>query len=201
MFKGREWIGVAINAVLVVGGLGALVAEIALHGFSEPGWLALAFVIALPGLFFVVVATLALASWQTPWRVLFRGLEALRFSIPFGGGLVVRGVIQAQVNTPAHIAFYEAAAQLIPVLALVFAVEGRISAATRGARPSLGVLAAVAFGVMAWGEYVSLRVLASGHSTAHDVSLVGWALATAAFYIIVLAIIGPMKDPEPRSSH
>jgi hypothetical protein len=146
---------------------------------------------------FVVVATLALISWQTPWRALYRGLEAFRFTIPFGAGLVVRGVIQAQVNAPAHIAFYVAAAQLIPVLALVFAVEGRISAATRGARPSLGLLAAVAFGVMAWGEYVSLRVLASGHSTAHDVSLVGWALATAAFYIIVLAIIGPIKDPEP----
>ncbi len=35
---------------MVVGGPSALVAELALHGLSEPGWLALGVVVALPGL-------------------------------------------------------------------------------------------------------------------------------------------------------
>ena len=55
---------------------------------------------------------------------------------------------------------------------------------------------AYAFGVMAVGEFFALRVLALGESTKYDVAIVGGSLFTAAAYIVLLAILGPMQEPR-----
>jgi hypothetical protein len=82
------------------------------------------------------------------------------------------------------------------VLALVFAIESRISNTSWGHMPFRGVMAAILLGVMAYSEYVCLRVLATGRSSAADVSRVGWGGSTAALLVLLFAVLGPMRDLE-----
>jgi hypothetical protein len=82
--------------------------------------------------------------------------------------------------------FYEAAAQVLPVLALVAIVEGRAvpaRAARRGAFPHVlyGLL------VMAAGEWLALRTLLRGHANATDKAWVVGALVYAGGSIMVPA--------------
>src|SRR2546425_10766038 len=103
MFRGRRWIGVAINAVILIGGPSALVAELVIHGFSEPWWLAFAFLLALPGLLFLFVAWFALGTSAKLWHGVYKYLDAFRFSLPVGIGLAVRFLVQKRVDAPVPI--------------------------------------------------------------------------------------------------
>jgi uncharacterized membrane protein YeaQ/YmgE (transglycosylase-associated protein family) len=96
---------IADIAIIVVGAL-VLSAELATYGTSVPWLFALACIAAVPGAIALLLMVPRVGSYDEGWRTVFRYLDAFRFSIALGGGLIVRFVLLGEVHSPAREGFY-----------------------------------------------------------------------------------------------
>ena len=88
--------------------------------------------------------------------------------------------------------FYEAAAQLMPLLFVTFLVEGYV-VARRGERAfeqGISILQYVALiFVFVWGEVITLRVLARGHPNPGDQDSVNSALVVGTALLVIPVLL------------
>jgi hypothetical protein len=123
-----------------------------------------------------------------------------RFSVPPLVGTLGFLVLQLTGGLdpkPASQAFYETVAQVIPVVALVLAVEGRFHVAARGQWPFRAVVGIMwAFIAMGAAEVVALHAIAVGRSNRFDLPFVGAALITGFTSILLLVLLGPAASEQ-----
>jgi hypothetical protein len=191
----REWL--ADYVVIAVFGV-ALAAELHSHGTQHPYAIVLISVFLVP---FVVVQWsnfLALTARPSLWRFLLRWLDRLRFSVPLAAGAAAGMAIGESSDRPA-VGFFEASAQLIPLLALVLAVEGRTYALRSGETPGRLILVVYTFAAMGVAEFICLRILAQQEVGRYDLSIVGAVLVTVFVSILLLALLGPIEPARDDS--
>jgi hypothetical protein len=179
------------------------IAELSFHGSRHP--------VALLGslipftLFSILLVhdldVLTASSRRETWDNFFKVLNATRLSLPLLLGWVTVLVVELAVrSTRAAPAFYETVAQVIPVVALVMAVEGRLYAAARQRRPFRPAVTVMwGFLAMAVGETVALYAIAVQRSNQYSLPLVSGALVAGFASILFLALLGPMEIPASQS--
>jgi hypothetical protein len=191
----RNW----LSDFLIIGGLSAALAlELYLYGTSEPWAIALIAAFLLPFAFVQYANLSRLTVHPSLWRFLLRALGRLRFSFPLAAGAAAALAIGEPKALPS-MAFFEAAAQLIPLLALVLAVEGRAYAFGRSESPGRLALVLYTFAAMGIGELFCLRALAFQKVGDHDFALVSGVLVTTFISILFLALLGPVEVKNDAS--
>jgi len=141
----------------------------------------------------ILFALAMVAFWLALLIVLYRpewlrdGVFALSIAA-FGAGVLATNDGQAALR------FYEATAQLVPVVFIALAVEIH---AFRTDRPrsaeDLRPAAVIALALV-YAEYEALRVLASGDAGSGEFNFVVGALAAAAVGIVLPALLGRRPD-------
>lgn len=188
----------------LAGFVAALVGEIHVYGTSEPVVLGL---IAVGIAFFGIpsyVRFMRLVYQPEPLGALYRLIEGFRFSIAALAGVVAVAWIQDEGPVHPDRGVFVAAAEIIPVLAIALAIEGRTVNASRSWWAGRGFLVLATFLVFGWGEYNALAVLAADQPTRDRLAWVGGALAMGFASLVILAVIGPVAalekdDPAGRS--
>jgi hypothetical protein len=189
-FSEREsWLHWLTDLALGLGAAGIIAIEV-LYGVPHP-WLILIVAFLLMPL--VGLHTLNLMTALSKTAVL-TWMERVRFSIPVFFGWVA-GVWIWLAAEPPSVAFFDACAQLIPVLVLVLAIEGRFFAGPRFRAP----LVLVTVAVLGVAEFFSLRAIATERTSIDVFSFVGGALVVAFVSVTLLAILGPLDAP-PQST-
>jgi hypothetical protein len=178
-----------------------LVADLSLEGTKNPLFIVAA-TVPFCILFSLLLFDLAVRTGfiRKPRETTFKLLEAVRFTFPVLVGWLALGTLALTTYSKhASQAFYETVAQVIPVMALVLAVEGRFYTAARKDWPFRWILSwMVAFLAMGLGELVSLLAIASERSRQLDLPIVGATLVTGFVAILFLARLGPIEVTEQR---
>ena len=141
---------------------------------------------------------MARTQMAEPWIPLFLFLDARRLNLSFVAGAATYTYIVHTNGGHGSSDFYRAAGDLIALLTIALAVEARLSASARRAIPFRGVFVLVWFGLVGFGEYTCLRVLASHTATRPDFAVVSGVLVGMGVAIGLLAALGPM--PFERSA-
>jgi hypothetical protein len=169
---------------------------------GEPKYMAVGRVVAL---LLVVVVMPALGAY--PW---FIGLLVVAITLIFAliqarpdivrdlNFLVAIGVFGVAVYAldghHAEKAFYEIAAQVLPVLFLALAVESRLSViGQEETEQRLRLILIYALGI---GEVTSLVVLATGQDGNNSLGYVAGALAAATVSVVTFAVTSGIDDKE-----
>lgn len=185
----RDWLS---DYLVIIGFGSALALELYIYGTSEPWVIAPIAVILLPFVFLQYLNLTRLTGDPSLWRFLLAFLGRVRFSVPLIAGAAA-GLAIGEPSSPPSILFFEAAAQLIALLALVLAVEARAYALGSSENPGRLVLVLYTFAAMGVGEFFCLRVLAFQKVGEHDLALVGGVFVTTFVSILVQALLGPVK--------
>jgi hypothetical protein len=176
-----------------------LVTELIVDGTSDPPAIVAA---AVPFTIFfsllVINIGLLTGFWGAPRQTFFRYLTAVRFSLPLLIGWV--GFLTLDLTSGSDRvsqAFYETVAQVIPVIALVLAVEGRFYVAAHGKWPVRAVFGMLlAFLAMGAGELIALHAVAVESSNRYDMPFVGATLITGFVSILLLVLLGPATSAQ-----
>jgi hypothetical protein len=116
-------------------------------------------------------------------------LRDLNFLVAIG---VFGAVVYALQGHHAETAFYEVAAQVLPVLFLALAVESRLSIIGQNeTEQRLRLVLIYALGI---GEVTSLVVLVTGHDGDNSLGYVAGALAAATISVVTYAVTSGMDD-------
>ena len=185
----RFWLSdFAIMTFLV----GVIFAELVLHDGRHIYVYVVAAVLLFPFVSIHVGNFMRLTAHPALWRFLLVWLTRLRLSIPLTFGSWAGIVIAMEAEGTPKIAFFNLCAQIIPVLALVLAIEGRFFRVGFGKAPGRLVLLLYTFAAMAYGEYVSLHAVAYETIGKYDLPTVSAVLITAFTALALLALLGPM---------
>lgn len=143
------------------------------------------------GPFFLMVGAIPflLLTLLKPLDSLQQLLVALRWSLPLLVFLIVSPLAQLLASAGNNL-FYEATAQIIPILVLSLALESRSVAPTvrSGFEAGLAVFLFLGLGL---GEYSALRAIFTGNADSGDLALVVGALAAGFTGVVTLALIKP----------
>jgi uncharacterized membrane protein len=136
---------------------------------------------------FIVALTLVFSLIQARPDV----LRDLNFLVAIG---VFGAAVYALQGHHAEPAFYEVAAQVLPVLFLALAVESRLSIIGQDeTEQRLRLILIYALGI---GEVTSLAVLVTGHDGDNSLGYVAGALAAATVSVVTYAVTSGIEDKE-----
>ena len=128
-------------------------------------------------------------SPATSWLLVFR-VPLLTFAFSLGCFVI---------DGPIELPFFEAAAQILPVLVLALALEFRFF--TPGTRPGTGDVLDVTFlfFILAWGEWIALDVLGGNAASEAEGTIVAAAILTGFVGVAVGALTANATPPPyPR---
>lgn len=143
------------------------------------------------------IALLMMAFWLALLVVLYRP-EWLRDGVfALSAAAFVTGLIASR-DAHADIRFYEAVAQLVPVVFIALAVEIHAFRSNRPRHPEDLRPAAVIALALVYAEYEALHVLATDDARHGELDLIVGALAAAAVGVVLPVLLGRRSDvPSP----
>lgn len=155
-------------------------------------WAAALLAYLLLGLVLDVAFVSAYRQW--PLKAWSDFLDQIRLALPLGAFVVTLLLVSSLGSREGSATFHEAGAQIIPILLLALALEGRTFQVARFRDPTELFAAFIVLGFLAVGEYCALRAVYSGQPASGDV--VAAAIAAGFVGVAVLALSGGPPPPS-----